>query len=253
MNVRSRRQAVLEDLKETGVVNINELAARLSVSSMTIRRDLRRLAEQGLVTLVREGAILNSGAASLYNLTLREKKEQTEKGRIGRYCADLIKEGNAVFIDCGSTAKAIAEAITTKKNIVVLTNSLPVMNILGNNKNIRLISVPGVYVEANQGFWGELASEFLRRFKLDIVFIGAWAIDVESGIMTPDVSAAQTESVLLKQGRKTVVVIDHTKLGTSALIQIGEFDDIDLIVTDRNADEKILAEIRSKGVEISLV
>ena len=65
MNVRSRRQAVLEDLKETGVVNINELAGRLSVSSMTIRRDLRRLAEQGLVTLVREGAILNSGAASL--------------------------------------------------------------------------------------------------------------------------------------------------------------------------------------------
>ena len=88
MNVRSRRQAVLEDLKETGVVNINELAARLSVSSMTIRRDLRRLAEQGLVTLVREGAILNSGAASLYNLTLREKKEQGSSKRTGR-CAYL--------------------------------------------------------------------------------------------------------------------------------------------------------------------
>jgi len=253
MQKRNRRKTVLEDLKKNNSVNITELAERLDVSSMTIRRDLRKLAEQGLVTLVRDGAILNSGAASMYNVTLREKKEKTEKNRIGRFCADLVKEGSAVFIDCGSTAKSIAEALVTKKNIVVMTNSLPVMNILANNKNIRLISVPGIYEEQNKGFWGELASEFIRRFKFDIAFIGAYGFDVERGITTPDVSAAQTEVAFMKQSRKNVVVLDHTKLGVSSLIAVGHLQDINLLVTDKEASENAIKCIREAGIEVSLV
>lgn len=138
---------------------------------MTIYRDLQALEKQGLVVLVRGGAILNRGTALLYGLKFRQMKMPLEKMRIDEYCANLVSDGATVFIDCGSTAEKIAENLRAKK-IITLTTSLSVANILAESEN-TLIILPGVYEKLLHGFSGQLTADFASRFFVDKMFLGA--------------------------------------------------------------------------------
>ena len=111
MQTRQRREQVLMVLKERRRVTIEGLAKDLEVSTMTIRRDLRRLADEDIVTLVHGGAVYNEGGAYLPALTVREKTMRREKSAIAEYCAQQIPEGSAVYLDNGSTTVEIAAAL----------------------------------------------------------------------------------------------------------------------------------------------
>jgi len=253
MNAQNRRKKILEELEKNRAVNITELAEWLDVSSMTVRRDLNRLAEQGIVTLVHGGAVLNMGTTALQTMNFREKKRRLEKNHIGRFCAQLIKESESVFIDCGSTTKGIAEALTNRNNITVLTNSLPVMNVLTSAKNNKLISVPGEYVDSIKGFVGQMAVDFISQFQIDIVFIGVAAFDLEHGMSSPSIMDAGVKRALLRQARRKILVLDHSKFGVNSFMTFGAAADIDMIVTDQGVDANLVEAIRHAGIEIVLV
>lgn len=253
MKTTKRRKDILEQLEKHKSVNITELSELLDVSSMTIRRDLNLFAEQGIVTLVHGGAVLNRGAAIIHNMPFKEEILREEKNRIASFCANLVNEGSSIFIDCGSTTKEIAETILQKKNIVVMTNSLPVSNILSTAKNIKLIMLPGVFREKNQGFFGQMTSEFVSNFKIDILFLGAEGLDINQGATSPDIVDAETKRSLVKQATKVVLVIDHTKLGVSSFMTVATLKEIDTIVTDKDANSELIEELRNQGVEVFLV
>ncbi|MBP2631396.1 MAG: putative DeoR family transcriptional regulator [Firmicutes bacterium] len=253
MKTTKRRKDILEQLEKHKSVNITDLSEILDVSSMTIRRDLNLFAEQGIVTLVHGGAVLNRGAAIIHNMPFKEEILRVEKNRIASFCANLVNEGSSIFIDCGSTTKEIAETILQKKNIVVMTNSLPVSNILSTAKNIKLIMLPGVFREKNQGFFGQMTSEFVSNFKIDILFLGADGLDINQGATSPDIVDAETKRSLVKQATKVVLVIDHTKLGMSSFMTVATLKEIDTIVTDKDADSELIEELRNQGVEVFLV
>lgn len=253
MQTKNRRKSVLEALQKNKSVSISDLAEQLDVSSITIRRDLNRLAEQGIVTLIHGGAVLNEGTAVIASVMVRERRLQTEKSLIAAFCAELIKESNSVYIDGGSTTKSIAEAVMDKKNIVVLSHSLAVMNILANAKDIQLISVPGVYMGAKKGFYGQLALDFISNFQLDIAFLGVSGLDIENGITGPDIDDAQIKKILIKKAKKKVIAVDHTKIGEKYFVKICDIRDIDILVTDKQADKKVIERIRRMDVEVVLV
>lgn len=253
MQTKNRRKSVLEALQKNKSVSISDLAEQLDASSITIRRDLNRLAEQGIVTLIHGGAVLNEGTAAIASVMVRERRLQTEKSLIAAFCAELIKESNSVYIDAGSTTKSIAEAIMDKKNIVVLSHSLAVMNILANAKDIQLISVPGVYMGAKKGFYGQLALDFISNFQLDIAFFGVSGLDIENGITGPDIDDAQIKKILIKKAKKKVIAVDHTKIGERCFVKVCDIRDIDILVTDKQADKKVIEKIRRMDVEVVLV
>lgn len=253
MKTLKRRNEILDYLKKNNSVNITELAEILNVSSMTVRRDLNLFAEQGIVTLVHGGAVLNHGATLIHNMAFREEKLRKEKNYIANFCANLIHEGSAIFIDCGSTTKEIAEAILQKKNIVVMTNSLPAANILSAAKNIKLIMLPGIFREKPQGFFGQMTSAFISNFRIDILFLGADGLDILRGATSPDIMDGETKRSLVKQARRVVLVIDHTKLGYGSFMTVASLQEIDTIVTDKEADLEMIEEIKKQGVEVFLV
>lgn len=253
MKTIKRRKEILDQLEKSSSVNITELSEILDVSSMTIRRDLNLFAEQGVVTLVHGGAVLNRGAAIMHNMPFKEEKLREEKKRIASFCANLVNEGSSIFIDCGSTTKEIAEAILQKKNIVVMTNSLPASNILSTAKNIKLIMVPGVFRDKAQGFFGQMTSEFVGNFKFDILFLGAEGLDIKQGATSPDIVDAETIRSLVKQATKVILVIDRTKLGVCSFMTVATLKEIDTIVTDKDADSELIEELRNQGVEVFLV
>lgn len=240
-------------LKERRRVTIEGLAKDLEVSTMTIRRDLRRLADEDIVTLVHGGAVYNEGGAYLPALTVREKTMRREKSAIAEYCAQQIPEGSAVYLDNGSTTVEIADALRGKQNIAVLSHSLPVLNILSHAKNIQLISVSGIYEPRAKGFFGDLALRMLRQFRIDIAFLGVTAVDAEDGVMSAVFYEQALKKVLVERAKKKILAIDHTKIGGSSFLKVCDLHEIDGIVTDKFADATFIAKAKQMGIEVAQV
>lgn len=240
-------------LKERRRVTIEGLAKDLEVSTMTIRRDLRRLADEDIVTLVHGGAVYNEGGAYLPALTVREKTMRREKSAIAEYCAQQIPEGSAVYLDNGSTTVEIADALRGKQNIAVLSHSLPVLNILSHAKNIQLISVSGIYEPRAKGFFGDLALRMLRQFRIDIAFLGVTAVDAEDGVMSAVFYEQALKKVLVECAKKKILAIDHTKIGGSSFLKVCDLHEIDGIVTDKFADATFIAKAKRMGIEVAQV
>ena len=240
-------------LKERRRVTIEGLAKDLEVSTMTIRRDLRRLADEDIVTLVHGGAVYNEGGAYLPALTVREKTMRREKSAIAEYCAQQILEGSAVYLDNGSTTVEIADALRGKQNIAVLSHSLPVLNILSHAKNIQLISVSGIYEPRAKGFFGDLALRMLRQFRIDIAFLGVTAVDADDGVMSAVFYEQALKKVLVERAKKKILAIDHTKIGGSSFLKVCDLHEIDGIVTDKFADATFIAKAKRMGIEVAQV
>ena len=240
-------------LKERRRVTIEGLAKDLEVSTMTIRRDLRRLADEDIVTLVHGGAVYNEGGAYLPALTVREKTMRRENSAIAEYCAQQIPEGSAVYLDNGSTTVEIADALRGKQNIAVLSHSLPVLNILSHAKNIQLISVSGIYEPRAKGFFGDLALRMLRQFRIDIAFLGVTAVDAEDGVMSAVFYEQALKKVLVERAKKKILAIDHTKIGGSSFLKVCDLHEIDGIVTDKFADATFIAKAKRMGIEVAQV
>lgn len=248
-----RRKELLNYLEKNHIGYTSKLCQELQVSAMTIHRDFEALARQGLVTLIRGGAAINHGSAVLYSQGLRQTQLPLEKRRIAAYCASLVREGMTVFIDCGSTAECIAEALRARKGITVLTNSLNNAHILSQAETGKLVMVPGVFSRPLGGFSGQMTIEFMERFQVDILFLGADGLSAARGLTSPDFTDADTKRALIKLARQVIVAADHTKLGKDCFIRIAGLSEISQIVTDKGADSQQIEELRTNGANIELV
>lgn len=233
MDRKERRRLLREELEEKGRVSIAELAARWEVSGMTIRRDLARLAAMGIVTSV----------------AARKDHEGLAKSRIGRLCAEQIKEGSAVFLDAGSTCMCVAEALRERKHIAVLSNSLPVLNILASSPGLQIFAVPGIYEGRTKSFYGDLSVRFIRGFRIDVAVLGTCAMS-EAGLTTAEPLDQSLKRALMESARRKVVVTDHSKLGKEMLLRVCELRELDVLVTDRDAPKDFLALAERKGIEV---
>ena len=252
MTSRNRRQELRLELETKRKVNINELAEKFAVSSMTIRRDLQRLSDMGIVTLVPSGAVYNEGGANLQSVAAREKNEPKEKGKIAKACADMVKEGSAVFLDAGSTCMAIAENLATRRNIAVITHSLPVMNILSVAEGIQLFSLAGIFDSLTKAFMGDLAIRNLRGFRIDIAFIGTCGLSITQGVTSNNASDHGMKRAIVETARRKIATADHTKLGTETFLKVADLREIDTIVTGKQADKEFINGAKRLGVEIIL-
>lgn len=253
MSAAERRKALLDYLEKNRTGYTSVLCAEMNVSAMTIRRDFEAMAKQGLVTLVRGGAALNHGAAVLYSLNLRQAQHPEEKQRIAAHCASIVEEGASVFIDCGSTAERIAAALRGRRNITVMTASLDAAQVLGAAEGMRLIMAPGVYQSALRGFSGQMTVDFMSRFRIDYLFLGANGLDCAHGLTSPDYTDAETKRALIHQARHVIVAADHTKIGRDYFERIARLPEIEQIVTDNRLDAALADDLRAGGTQVALV
>ena len=181
---RKRQNKIIKMLQKNKKVYISDLKKIFDISTMSIRRDLNKLEEMGIVTLIEGGAVLNEGMIVQPSFSFRSQQMIYEKTKIAKYCASLIKEGNAVYLDSGTTVAEIAEAIKKRQNIAVLTHSLPIQNILSDSEKIQLFAMPGVYDKSLGGFFGDITCRAIRSFNVDIAFLGLDAINISNGVTT---------------------------------------------------------------------
>lgn len=252
MKLTMRRKKILDILQDEKAVETVTLSEIFGVSSMTVRRDLLFFEQQGLVTMTHGGAVINEGASVEPALDVKQAQSTKEKKLIGIAAAKLIKEGQAIFIDCGTTAKEVANNLFNLKNVTVLTNSLLVANILSQFRNIKLVMVPGTFREKSMGFVGPSTINFMRKLEFDICFLGTEGIHIERGATVPDIEDGETKKCAINRSKKVVVLADSKKVGKSFLITTADISDISTIVTCDNENMEYMDSFKEKGIEVIL-
>jgi DeoR family transcriptional regulator of aga operon len=247
----SRLQSIAEVIDHNGAVGVNDLAELLGVSTATIRRDLARLADQGLITRSHGGA-MRSDIGLEVPISYRRGTAVAQKRRIAAVATASIEERAIVGITGGTTTMEVARALTSVRRLTVVTNALNVGIELARYRNIRLVLTGGVCRTASFELSGPIAEDTLAGYHLDVAFVGVDGIDVDAGCTTHDDGEARANAALVKRAQRTVVVADSSKIGRVAFASICPLDLVSQLITDNEADPLAVSLLEAAGLRVVL-
>jgi len=254
MNSLERQSQIAELVQGKGRISITDICEIFEVSNMTARRDLGELDRQGLLRRVHGGAIANLGRSYEPPFQARATKSQLAKAAIGMKAADLINDGDSIALDVGTTTLEIVHGLKGKRNLTILTNAIPIANLIIDNLSLevdaRLILAGGIIRPRELSMIGDMPERAYQEFHVDKAFIGIGGISLEDGLTEYNIEDARIKRVLISSAREKIVVADGSKFGVTTFASVAPLDFIDKIVTDHTAPTEIVAEIRSRGVEV---
>jgi len=246
-----RQQVILEEMERAGSVSVAALSEKLSVSDMTVRRDLEELSARNLLRKVHGGAVPVPKTAVEPHFVQKQKLNRAEKRAIARAAIGFINDGDTVAFSAGTTTWHIAEALKRdRSSLTFITNSTNIALALQENGWEQIVLSGGMFRTPSDALVGPFADRTLRTLNADVLFLGVHGIHPETGLTTPNVAEAETDACLIEAARKVVVVADHSKLGVVALAKIAPVSRVDVFVTDASADREMLREIELAGVRL---
>jgi DeoR family transcriptional regulator, aga operon transcriptional repressor len=253
MLTEERRSKIVEVLNDKGRVEVKELSKRFRTSEVTIRHDLQQLHNRGLVLRSHGGALRPESAMAESPLKERLRSHPDEKRRIGECAAGLVREGETVILDSGSTTHSIARYLRGKQGLKVITNGVNISMELLGARGIQLIQLGGVLREDSVSVVGHFAEEMLAQFSADKVFIGAYACHPEFGLSAPNPDEARVNQAMMKIAREKILVADSSKFAKSSLIRVAPLSGINTVVTDRGLPDSFAEKLREMGIQLLLV
>lgn len=252
-----RREQIAELLQDRRYLTIDALSNKLGVSSSSVRRDLKVLEEKGLVQLLYGGVVMRKSPLQPY--CEREFKYAEEKRAIGQRAAQMVKEGDVVIIDAGSTASQVAYALSRRKDLIDVTVITPAINVARfflDRPSIRVLLSGGELTRENEGMIGRIAEEFFSHVHAGAVFLSSVGITPEAGAMYADHERAALRGAMVKCARQVVFIADHSKFGRIAPASGFPIRDIHTLITDENASNSALSALeafRSRGIAVDVV
>jgi DeoR/GlpR family transcriptional regulator of sugar metabolism len=236
MLARQRQQRILEMVQTSGGVRVSDLVDLLGVSDMTVRRDISTLARRGKVARVHGGATVLAGRASDEpGFAAKFELQKVEKAAIARTAVTLVSPGDSVAISAGTTTYAVAVELMSIPNLTVVTNSVPVGELLHSSAGADLtVILTGGNRTPSDALVGPVAVTALSTLHVDWLFLGVHGVDERAGLTTPNLVEAETDRALVRSARRIVVVADSSKWDVVGLSSIARLDDIDVMVTDDN-------------------
>jgi DeoR family glycerol-3-phosphate regulon repressor len=250
-DLNTRQRAMLALVREQGFVAIEELARHFEVTTQTIRRDVNALCDRGLLRRYHGGAGL---ASSVQNepYTARQVSRRAEKQRIARAVARQIPDQASLFITLGTTAEAVAEALTDHRDLRVITNNLNVANILIDNTSCEVIIAGGVVRARDRGVTGEATIDFMNQFKVDYAVMGISGIDRDGALLDFDYHEVRVLQAIIANARAVYLAADATKFGRNAMVRVGELSQIDALFTDEPPPTGIQRLLADAGASLFL-
>ena len=251
--LEERRRRIRAMIEAQAQGTVTELARHFRVSAVTIRTDLAALENMGALVRYHGGA-LPRGDSDEVPIDIKQTLHRAEKVRIATAAVELIRDGETLILDSGTTTAEIAKQIRALKlsSINVITNALNIAVLLANAPHVNLIIPGGVLRRQSWSLSGPQAEQALRDLQADHLFLGVDSLDPEIGLMTPYVLEAQLNALMIRISRHVVAVTDSSKLLRRNLSVIAPVERVDLLITDRAAAEDCVAAIRARGVEVRL-
>jgi DeoR/GlpR family transcriptional regulator of sugar metabolism len=236
-----RKGEMLLFIKEKGTASFAEMATKFDVSEMTVRRMVHKMAESGLVIRTPGGAMVAPSGSMERSFLERAAKNAAAKDAIGREAAKLVRDGETVVLDSGTTTRYIARYLATKRDVAVVTTSLAALEELAGCPGVEVRLTGGVYRHSSHDLSGNAVMDMLGGVHADKVFFGAAALSFHKGVMNFD---AEMPRVFLRAGRERVLVIDSSKIGTEAVYRLCAVEKCDLVITDRNIKSAELGKLK---------
>ena len=245
-----RRKQILERIGHRGFASVADLAERLKVSEMTIRRDLELLASQGYVARHHGGASAEADAVQLeIPFYWRRKVHFTEKTLIGRQAAELIRPDEVLFLDNGTTTLEVVPHLNQER-LDVFTNNLPALNLLARKRNIQLHCVGGELLLDNQCFVGSEAVAAVQKFHADVAIMATTCLSIERGLTNKVGAEAELKAAMIRNAGRVIVVMESAKFNRQTLYLVCPINEVDILVTDPGMSSADIGRIEACGVKV---
>jgi DeoR/GlpR family transcriptional regulator of sugar metabolism len=244
-----RQRELIRLVRRTGRLSVAQICEQFCISEATARRDLEALSEQGIIQRVHGGAILVHLAPPEEPVLRRSHEQENEKESIGRAAAALIQDGETVLLSSGTTVLQVAQQLVNR-NITVITNSLPVINLMSEKENITLITLGGMLRASELSFIGHITEQAVSEVRADKVILGIRAISLDQGLTNDYLPETLTDRALLKAGRENIIVADHTKCGVMSTAFVAPLTVVNMLVTDKQTDTEFIESLRAQGIEV---
>jgi DeoR family deoxyribose operon repressor len=253
-----RADFILNNLSVSGFVSIKELSKRLEVSEMTVRRDLRELSKENIVTLIPGGAVLKRNSPidtdeEKYLIQAAESLMLEEKIKISRKAASLIETNDVIVIDTGSTTENLSKFIPENMPLTVICYALNILFNVYENKNWKLI-FPGGYfhgdtlmLESPEGI------EMIKRIRANKAFISAAGVSEKLGVTCATAYEKETKRAVIESSDKKILLVDSTKFGKIKISHFADLTDFDIIITDTGISKEFVNIIKNIGIKLYIV
>jgi DeoR/GlpR family transcriptional regulator of sugar metabolism len=245
-----RRRRILDWIQEEGSARVRDLAAAFQVSEATVRQDLERLEQEGQITREHGGAFLNSVPAQVGTMTLHHQENMEQKRRIGAIAADLVKDGETIILDAGTTTTEIALRLVSRKNLTVITNALNIAIILGAVPGNAVHMPGGQFKAPTLSLSGDKSVEYFRNIFAAKLFLATAGVALDAGLTYPSFADLQLKEAMIKAASRVYLVADSTKINRSSFTRLGSLEMIHAFVTDSGISDADANAFRARGIEI---
>lgn len=245
-----RRRRILEWLQEEGSARVRELAGAFRVSEATIRQDLERLENDGFITREHGGAYLNSIAPQTGTMTLHHQENMDKKRRIGALAASLVKDGETLILDAGTTTTEIATRLTSRRDLTLITNALNIAIILGSVPSFAVHMPGGQFKSPTLSLSGDKSVEYFRNIFAGKLFLATAGVALDAGLTYPSFADLQLKEAMIKAAAHVYLVADSTKINRSSFTRLGSLDVIHSFITDDGISDRDAKEFEKRGIEL---
>ncbi len=250
LSIAERHKYILNTLQKEGFVKVVDIARKLDVTTVTVRKDLKLLEEKGLLYRTHGSASPINPHIPDKNVKEKEKIRIKEKQLIGIAASRLIEDDDAIIVNSGSTICTFAEQIEPKGKLTVVTSSIKVTSILSENESIHVSQLGGALRRSSMSVIGSYTLSFLKNITCSKVFLGVDGIDPDFGVTTSNVEEAELNRAMMDASLKTIVLCDSSKFGRKGFGKICSLDKIDAIVTDKGITYSMCKLLEEQGVEV---
>ncbi len=246
---------LIDFLKKEGGISVKVAAEKFGISEVTARRYMNEIASMDLpVKRVRGGLVLETIKGSVeFMFDMKLSLNEPEKKRIAKKALEFIEDGDSILLDSGTTVFQLAKLFRSKKGLKVITVDVKIAEELGKNPEIETYIIGGLVRPGYFSIGGEMALEFLERFKVEKAFLTADAVHPEEGITNSSMFEAFVKKLIVRSGKKVILIADHTKVGKVAFVKVVPMNAVNIFITSKGADENLLSKIEELGVKVIVV
>ncbi|REL33036.1 DeoR/GlpR transcriptional regulator [Rhodohalobacter sp. SW132] len=252
MTLSERHEKILNKIEQFGKVSVQQLSTELSVSEVTIRKDLRMLEDKNLLFRTHGGATRSNPYRGDRHVHEKEKIQAKEKQAIANEAVKLIGENDSIILASGTTILALAREIQPISNLNIITSALNVSLELSAKENVDITQLGGQLRSSSSSVVGKYAEQFLENITCGILFLGVDGIDLDFGLTTTNLGEASLNRRFIEVAQYTVVLADSTKFGKRGFSRICTLDCVQHVVTDEGTDPITIKKLEENGVRVTV-
>lgn len=239
-------------LQNSKRVTTEELSQLFGVSACTIRNDLLKLEKDGLIRKIHGGAVIVENDSNIVNFHSRERQNSAEKMEICQAALQHINNGQCIILDASSTALALANSLDQFERLTVITNGIYTMMALKDKPNITVIMAGGIVTKNSGSVEGLLGKDLFSEINIDIAFVSAQGFSLDAGLTDFNIYEASLKKLMIQRAKTRIALLDYTKLDNVSIASFAAKDDLNLLITDKNASPDIVEKYRTANLKVEV-